>query len=49
MNPGAIIYDSESDEPLKEHSLFRDYYPALMSEADYFDTFEVRSTPRHYS
>lgn len=32
---GAIIYDSESDEPLKETFIIRDYYPALMSEADY--------------
>jgi hypothetical protein len=29
---GAIIYDSESDEPLKETFIIPDYYPALMSE-----------------
>ncbi|MCK6915248.1 recombinase family protein [Enterobacter roggenkampii] len=32
---GAIIYDSESDEPLKETFIIPDYYPALMSEVDY--------------
>ena len=32
---GVIIYDSESDEPLKETFIIPDYYPALMSEVDY--------------
>lgn len=32
---GAIIYDFESDEPLKETFIIPDYYPALMSEVDY--------------
>ncbi|MEI9756537.1 recombinase family protein [Enterobacter hormaechei] len=32
---GAIIYDSESDEPLKEIFIIPDYYPALMPEVDY--------------
>lgn len=32
---GAIVYDSGSDEPLKETFTLPDYYPALMSEVEY--------------
>ncbi|WP_330982478.1 MULTISPECIES: recombinase family protein [Enterobacterales] len=32
---GAVIYDSDTDEPLKETYTIPDYYPALMSEIDY--------------
>ncbi|KAA1050863.1 recombinase family protein [Pseudocitrobacter sp. 73] len=31
----SVVYDPESDEPLKESFIIPDYYPALMSEVDY--------------
>lgn len=32
---GVVIYNSDSEEPLKETLTIPDYYPALMSEIDY--------------
>lgn len=32
---GAVVYDSVSEEPLKETIVIPDYYPALMTEIEY--------------
>lgn len=32
---GAVLYDTESEEPLKERFIIPDYYPALMTEVEY--------------
>lgn len=37
----AVIYDSESDEPLKESFTIPDYYPPLMSEIDYLTLSKI--------
>jgi len=51
---GAVIYDTETDEPLKETYIIPDYYPALMSEIDYLTLSQLdhhravtRSSSKH--
>ncbi|MCL9670035.1 recombinase family protein [Citrobacter sp. MNAZ 1397] len=38
---GAVVYDSESNEPLKETFTIPNYYPALMSEVEYLTLLKL--------
>lgn len=51
---GAVVYDSVSEEPLKEEIVIPDYYPALMTEIEYLTLSKLdkhraitRSTSNH--